>query len=96
MQIDAITKIDKASLEGITFSKDEVLNGIDEIAIRQQDLTRAMALGNLYKETVRIQFENAEGEPMETEATIWSVTEKRVILKSGVSIPIHSIMSASI
>jgi hypothetical protein len=40
---------------------------------------------------VRIYFINALGEHMETEGTVWAVTEKYVMLKGGNTIPIRAI-----
>ncbi|MEM9340130.1 MAG: hypothetical protein AAGA66_15455 [Bacteroidota bacterium] len=86
-----INRIDKSTLRNMPFKTREILVDKDDIQRRLDDLNRAMLLGNLFKETVRLQFQNSRSEPMETEATVWSVTEKNVILKGGLTIPIHSI-----
>ncbi|MFT5570406.1 MAG: hypothetical protein ACI9RP_002463, partial [Cyclobacteriaceae bacterium] len=81
-----ITKIDKYQIELISFIKTEVLNTHDEITHRWRELNRGMTLGNLYKQAIQIRFETEEGDMMETETTIWAVTEKNVVLKNGILI----------
>ncbi len=96
MQANTVTRIDKSVISNILFRNREILESSEDISLRSQDLSRAMSLGNLFKEKVRIQFETSYGELMETEATIWSVTEKNVLLKGGLMIPIHSISKVTL
>ena len=95
MKTADIIKIDKSQLHAINFRRADVLPNREERASRNRELRRSMSLGNLYKVPVRIQFENNRKERMETEATVWAVTEKNVSLKSGVTIPIHAIANIS-
>ena len=62
-----------------------------EEKVIRYDLDRAMKLGNLYKESVKIRFENRMGELLEEEAIVLTVTEQYVVLRGGTSIPIKSI-----
>ncbi len=93
MQTNALVKIDKYALDQITYAKREVLNDEEERDDRLREIQRGMRLGNTHKLPTRIIFETADGEIKETEATIWAVTEKRVLLKNDLSIPIRSIYS---
>ena len=57
---------------------------------RNNDLNRAQALGNLEHSKIKIYFEDNQSKKM-VETTVWAVTDKSVILKKGVGIPIHRI-----
>lgn len=91
MQVINTVKLDKLQLTDLSFSKADVLHDSSEKFIRNFELNRALRLGNTYKQSVRIYFINALGEHMETEGTVWAVTEKYVMLKGGNTIPIRAI-----
>ena len=93
MQSNALVKIDKYHLDQVTYAKREVLNDPEEREDRLREIERGMRLGNTHKLPTRIIFETADGDIKETEATIWAVTESRVMLKNNLSIPIRSIYS---
>lgn len=82
--------IEKENIRGLKFPDSEVLSSKDAIKIRQSDLDRALKLGNLEHNKIKIVFEDSEG-LKQVETTVWGVTDKRVILKQGVLIPIHRI-----
>lgn len=82
--------IEKEQVEDLKFPDLEVLSSPDEIFKRKQDLERALSLGNNEQIKIRIYFEdNSSAKYVET--TVWGVTDKRVILKQGMVIPIHRI-----
>jgi hypothetical protein len=82
--------IDKERIVELQFPKNEVLEDIDDIKQRKQDLDRALTLGNLEHVKIKIYFEDDEG-PKVVDTTIWGVTDSRVILKQGVVIPVNRI-----
>ena len=82
--------IDKESITELHFPKNEVLEDIDYVKQRKQDLDRALTLGNLEHVKMKIYFEDDAGKKM-VEKTIWGVTDSRVILKQGVVIPVNRI-----
>ena len=86
-----MSKITKEEIASLSFTSAEVLNTPEEIEIRWRDLNKGMALGNLHKENSRMIFESSTGAMYEVEASIWAVTEKNVLLKNGIFIPIRSI-----
>lgn len=86
-----IIKIDKLQVSSQSFCPSEILQNPADRSKRQYDLRRALSLGNLYKHSVKICFVSARGEQLETEATVWAVTENHVLLKGGNHIPIRSI-----
>jgi hypothetical protein len=91
MKKQVLTKVDKYSLSSVSFAKDEVLSSLDAIQSRAERLKRGLALGNLHKQGTKLRFENAAGELMETEGSIWAVTEQDVIFKKHIGVPIKSI-----
>lgn len=84
--------IDKANIENLKFPSTEVLSDIDMIKERKTDLERALSLGNLEHTKIKIFFEDESSRKV-VETTVWGVTDKRVILKQGVVIPIHRVHS---
>ena len=83
--------IDKNQVKNLRFPMSEVLPTQNEIARRKETLQRALILGNLDHNKVKIIFCDSEGSKM-VETTIWAVTELRIILKSGMVIPINRIL----
>lgn len=82
--------VQKEMISGFKFPDKEVLTSKDEIKIRLADLERALKLGNLEHNKIKIIFEDTDGIKL-VETTVWGVTDKRVILKQGIMIPIHRI-----
>lgn len=82
---------DKLKFTDIQFSREEVLGTLPEKHERLIKLISAMKLGNNHKQKVRIHFMNINNQLMEIKAKVWSVTEKYVILKNSITIPITSI-----
>jgi uncharacterized protein (UPF0248 family) len=82
--------IEKESVAGLKFPEDDVLTVKDDIKIRNSNLERAMKLGNLEHGKIKIIFEDSTG-LKQVETTVWGVTDKRVILKQGLVIPIHRV-----
>lgn len=82
--------IDKELIDSLSFPNTEVLEEMDEVKQRKQDLDRALTLGNLEHVKIKIYFEDDLSHKM-VETTIWGVTDNRVILKQGVVIPVNRI-----
>lgn len=88
--INSPISVEKESIVGLKFPDNDVLSSTDEIKIRYSNLERALKLGNLEHNKIKIVFEDSDG-VKQVETTVWGVTDKRVILKQGVLIPIHRI-----
>lgn len=88
--------IDKSQVYGIKYLKHDVLESPQDKEARKSALHKALTLGNLHKQHVRIRFKNANNQMLETKATIWALTENYVVLKSHMMIPIQSIMNVRI
>ncbi|GMU19880.1 MAG: hypothetical protein AMXMBFR12_10700 [Candidatus Babeliales bacterium] len=85
-----LTIIAKEDLSDYHFVQHDVLSNEIDRARRKILLDGAMALGNDYKQKVRIVFETTEG-TCAVETTVWAVTNDHVELKAGKDIPIHVI-----
>ncbi len=82
--------VQKEMISGFRFPDKDVLSSKDDMKIRLADLERALKLGNLEHNKIKIVFEDTDG-VKQVETTVWGVTDKRVILKQGIMIPIHRI-----
>ncbi len=86
--------IEKESIQLLSFPQSDVLETREEIQQRHSDLHRALALGNLEHSKIRIYFEDNQSKKV-VETTVWAVTDQRVILKQGHSIPINRIYKSA-
>ena len=82
--------IEKESIDKLHFPLNDVLDDKEEINQRNSDLDRALSLGNLEHSKIKIYFEDDQSKKV-VETTIWGVTDKRVILKQNMVIPINRI-----
>ena len=87
---DDITTIEKELLDTIRFPQQEVLSDAEKIKLRKYDAQRAMKLGNLYNDKVKIVFEDVEGKKMVV-TTVWGMTDNYLIFKRGMTLPLHRI-----
>lgn len=83
--------IEKEKIAELKFPEEDVLNNENERKQRWQDLERATTLGNLEKIKFKIYFADDKSYKY-TETTIWGLTDKRVILKQGIMIPVYRIL----
>ncbi len=95
MVANSYRTIEKEEIENLKFPSAEVLTDASSINERDSELKRAMALGNLEHGKIKIYFEDDSTCYM-VETTVWGVTDKRVILKQGVVIPIQRIHAIKI
>jgi hypothetical protein len=87
--------IEKEMIENLRFPASEVLFDLTKIKERTNDLERALSLGNLEHSKIKIYFEDENSRKV-VETTVWAVTDKRVILKQSVGIPINRIHSVKL
>ncbi|MBS1652358.1 MAG: hypothetical protein JSU07_10140 [Bacteroidetes bacterium] len=88
-------KIEKEEIGGLKFPSGEVLTDTDKIKERKMELDRALTLGNIEHSKIKIFFEDDTSRKV-VDTTVWGLTDKRVILKQGVVIPIHRIHSIKV
>lgn len=84
------TLICKEAVSELRFKSGEVLHNKLDIEQRKRKLDRASVLGNILHNKVKIIFEDNTGKK-QVETTIWAVGDKNIVLKYGLTIPIHSI-----
>jgi hypothetical protein len=95
MNLEGFSVVEKEAIAGFQFPAEEILKiEADKKALESQ-LSRAIALGNLEHQKVRIFFEDAEGSKF-VETTIWGITDKAVLLKKNVRIPKNRIVRLEI
>lgn len=90
MNTATFEKIEKENISSLKFPNSEVLLDPEKINERSADLNRALSLGNLEQTKIKIYFEDDKSCKV-VETTVWGVTDKRVILKQGVVIPINRV-----
>lgn len=83
----------KEQLVNIKFTLNEVIKDKDQKKYLMSELSRALSLGNLEKNKVKIIFHLEDGSKGEVETTVWGEGEHHLILKGGVHIPIRAIES---
>lgn len=88
-------ELQKEQVANLRFTSEEVLDSAEAIKMRKADLEKALKLGNIEHGKIVIIFEDIEG-IKQVETTIWGLTDKRIILKQGVVIPIHCIHEVKI
>lgn len=90
------TLIEKEEIASLHFPKESVE---DVNCEKKQEilakLDQALNLGNSFKHKVKISFSDDTNKLM-VETTVWALTEKNIVLKAGVTIPIHRVHSISI
>lgn len=82
--------IEKENIAPLNFPKTDVLDDDNEMKMRISEINRALALGNLEHSKIKIFFEDSESKRI-VNTTVWAVTDKNVVLKQGVLIPINRI-----
>ena len=85
-----ISPLQKEEVRLLNFPDREVLANAESVEQRRILLERAVVLGNTYKGKTILVFEDSEG-IRQIETHIWGLTDKRVILKLGIVIPINRI-----
>lgn len=90
MKTLTFTKIEKEEIPQLKFPDKEVLLDTEKIKDRAAELNRALLLGNIEHTKVKIYFES-DSTRLIVETTVWGITDKRVLLKQDIVIPIKRI-----
>ena len=93
--MDKINDISKESLSRIRFCHEEVLPDNNNQIERFKKLTKATFLGDGQRKKVSIIFKNVNGKLNLLETTVCAVSQTFVCIKTGVSIPINSIVKVA-
>ncbi len=86
--------IEKESIADLKFPATPIKRSKEEQAALMEKLRMATTLGNIEHGKSRITFHDEEGLKM-VETTIWATGEENIVLKQGVVIPIHRIVSVN-
>lgn len=84
-------------MEAEFIEKEEVINyhfaeaDSKNYHVTKDQLERAVRLGNEFKSKTYITFQTNEG-PKRIETTVWTLTDEYIQIKSGVSIPLKSLI----
>ena len=95
MNISESVQVEKESVASLHFPAEEILRTESERSLRRQEIDRAISLGNLEHYKVKIYFADDSGEKV-VNTTIWAVTDKAILLKQNVILPIHRIIKLEI
>lgn len=87
--------VEKDQIQGLQFSNNEVLSNKEELILREQELQRAMTLGNTLKQKVKIFFKDQKSNKY-LETTVWHANSNHVVLKGGITIPVNRIYKVEI
>ena len=87
----AARKFKQDELMTVSFKNDSNMYVQEQIKMKDQKLYMAMLMGNHYYNNVRILFNTEEGES-EIVSRIWARTDKYIVLRGGVFIPIKSVI----
>ena len=89
--MQGVITVPKEDIGQMKFCKEDVLQDVISRKLRKYDLQRALSLGNLYHQKVTMVYKLRTGELQQVETTVWAVGEEYVILKGGVTIPVHAV-----
>jgi hypothetical protein len=84
------TTIEKEIIATLHFPKDNLWQDDERDVALRRKLWSATRLGNLEHNKVKLYFEDDHGMKM-VHTTVWATGEKNIVLKGGVTIPIHRI-----
>ncbi len=95
MVLEGYNLVQKEEVANFHFPESEVLVKESERTQRKQSLDRAISLGNLEHQKVRIYFADDDSNKY-VETTIWGLTDHEIVLKKNVVLPIHRIIKLEI
>lgn len=86
--------IDKETIAQLRFPAEELKRSKEDQQKLMEKLKDATSLGNMDHHKCRITFHDDQGLKV-VETTIWATGEKNIVLKHGMTIPIHRIVEVS-
>ena len=89
------TEVPKEHVADLHFPNSPVLLSAEHRAALSQKLHKAMVLGNQERGKCRILFKDDGGMKF-VRTTIWSADEERIVLKSGVTIPVARVIDVEL
>jgi hypothetical protein len=86
-----IIKLPKEQIVNLQFPKGNQQNQLERDILRQK-LEKAVLLGNGQKIKVKLIIIDRNDQHYQVETTLWAVTEKHVMLKYGINIPLDALV----
>lgn len=87
--------VEKELIATFQFPESEVIMDKESKSELDRQLERAISLGNLEHQKVRIFFEDNKGRKV-VETTIWGITDQAILLKRNVRVPKKRILKLEI
>jgi hypothetical protein len=87
--------IEKEDIPNFHFPHEDILSKDTDIKERKSTIDRAITLGNLEHQKVKIYFSDDNGKKR-VDTTIWAVTDSAIVLKQNVVLPINRIYKLEI
>lgn len=87
--------VEKEEVARLKFPKGDVLREDSDRKRLQMELDRAIALGNLEHHKVKIYFEDDRKKRV-VHTTIWALTDRAIVLKQNVILPLNRIYKLEI
>jgi outer membrane protease len=84
------TLIEKEEVASLHFPSEDILKKESEMKARKTSIERAISLGNLEHQKVKIYFSDDKGKK-QINTTIWAVTDNAIVLKKNVILPLKRI-----
>jgi hypothetical protein len=94
-ETSAPTLIEKETIPSLTFPKEPIIRSKDERSLLRKKISDSSVLGNIHHNKIKIVFEDSEG-LKEVRTTIWAAGEDFIVLKKGISIPVHRIIDITL
>ncbi|MFT6843242.1 MAG: hypothetical protein ACJASR_002017 [Psychroserpens sp.] len=91
----APTLIEKETIPSLSFPKEPIIRSKDERSLLRKKINDSSVLGNIHHNKIKIVFEDSEG-LKEVRTTIWAAGEDFIVLKKGISIPVHRIIDITL
>ena len=91
MITETIATVEKEDIPSLNFPGEAVERTENQIKLLKHKLSRSMILGNINRVKMKITFEDDEC-TKQVRTTIWAVGDKNIVLKKGITIPIHRII----
>jgi hypothetical protein len=85
------TQIEQIDMSEVAFKNDKTMYIDEAIKSKSQKVYMAMLMGNHNCDNVRILFNTEDGE-REVSSRIWALTDKYIVLKGGMFIPIEAVI----
>jgi len=84
-------RVEKDVISQLEFPHRPVEHTPDKITYLKKTLTKAKAIGRLYRKKIRIVFYDTMG-LKEVETTVWSSDAKEIVLTDGITIPFNRVV----